>query len=166
MYVWMKATEWAYKNHSYTSDWKTVPRASEWQTSAALQCTHTTEVRRQFLAASFLSCWGENRRPQEARKREFHPFCRSFFHYMLRIHSTRHTIETKNGGSWAGEGTLTSRRPSWKTANIRLPYLYLERELHQEYIVEHRCTEWELERVLFQYLKSMVSTVSSLDSSA
>ena len=32
----------------------------------------------------------------------------------------------------------------------------------EEYIVEHRCTEWELERALIQYLKSTTIVSFSL----
>ena len=34
-----------------------------------------------------------------------------------------------------------------------------------EYIVEHQCTEWELERALLQYLKSITNNAFSFDSS-
>ena len=82
--------------------------------------------------------------------------------YTLHICPTHCGIETSNGGSWAGKRILARRRTSSKPSSICLSYVVYAENQIVEYIVDHRCTEWELERALIQYLKSTIVVSFSL----
>lgn len=60
----------------------------------------------------------------------------------------------KAGGHLGRLQTFACRICAWERSHIA------------DYMVEHRCTEWELERALFQYLKSIASSIFSSNSSA